>query len=500
MTTSKGADAAATTTRPPGATGAPGGAAAGAAVAPSPPAARPGTLAVILVPVFMATLDFFIINVAIPSIQDDIAATAAQIEWVVAGFGLAYGVGLITGGRLGDLYGRRRMFALGLLLFTATSAMCGVAPNGGFLVTARVLQGVSAAVLSPQVLAILGTTYTGPARARAFNAYGMTMGLAAVLGQLVGGLLIHADLWNLDWRLCFLINVPIGLAALALTPAFVPQSSAPGRPQLDFLGMGIIGLALIALVLPLIEGREKGWPAWVWVSLALSVPLFAWFAVNQARRAAAGRTPLVDMSLFSERAFTVGLLAQNVFWMGQASYYLVFALYVQYGMGLTALQAGLIFIPIGVGYMATSTTAVHVAKRLGRQTIALGGLLRVVGLVLLLLAVHHIGVTGSVAWLIPGLIVDGAGQGLALAPLASTVLMRVKPQHAGAASGVLSTILQVGNAIGVAVIGIVFYRALGSPAPAHYSHAFNMSLVYLMVVGLALASLVQLLPKVTGEK
>jgi EmrB/QacA subfamily drug resistance transporter len=442
----------------------------------------------------MVTLDFFIVNVAIPLIQRNLHASAAQIQWVVAGFGLAYGAGLITGGRLGDLYGRRKIFALGIVLFTLASAACGLAPNAAFLVVARVLQGASGALLAPQALAILSTTHTGPARARAFNAYGLTMGFAAVLGQLIGGLLIQANLFGLGWRSCFLINVLIGVIVLALIPRLVPESRSPVRSRLDILGVVLITLALVAVVLPLIEGRQEGWPAWTWVSFVVAIPLFVIFGVYQEWRRKGVGSPLIDMTSFTERAFSVGLLAQLIFWLGQAAYYLVFALYVQQGRGLSALQAGLIFVPIGIGYLFTSTTAVHVARRLGRQAIALGGLLRVLGLLLLLVSVNHIGLTGSLALLIPALVIDGAGQGLALAPLASTVLARVTPQHVGAASGVLSTALQIGNALGVALIGLIFYQQLGSGAPAAYPHAFELSLVYLIGIGLTLALLVQLLP------
>lgn len=466
----------------------------------APPATvtRPdlGTMLVLLTGTFMAVLDFFIVNVAIPSIQQDLGASAAAIQFIVAGFALSYGSALIIGGRFGDIFGRRRMFVLGMVLFTLTSAACGIAPNTAVLVTSRVLQGLAAALLAPQVLTILGHTYQGEARARAFNAYGVTMGLAAVFGQLIGGLLIKGDVFGLGWRACFLINVPVGVAALVMVPRFVPESRAPGRPRVDYVGMVLIALALVAVALPLIEGREQGWPAWSWVCLAAAVPLFALFGFYEGRTGAKGGSPLVSLGLFHERAFTAGLAAQLVFWSGQAAFFLVFAVYVQSGRGLDALQAGLIFVAIGTGYMATSTTARHVAAKLGRQVIALGGLLRALGLTLLIVTTLLIGTHGSVAWWIPALIVDGAGMGLAVAPLASTVLSRVNPQHAGAASGVLTTGIQVGNAFGVAIIGIIFYGVLGThPTADRFMHAFNYSLLYLVGVVLSLALIVQFLPR-----
>ncbi|MFC4031606.1 MFS transporter [Streptomyces polygonati] len=476
--------------------------AAPAAPAP-PPATKPhlGTLLVVLTGTFMAGLDFFIVNVAVPSTQRDLNATSAEIQWVIAGYALAFGAGMITGGRLGDIFGRRRMFAFAMALFTLSSAACGLAPNAEFLVVARVVQGLSAALMGPQVLTILATTYVGEARARAFNAYGMAMGISAVFGQLIGGVLIQGNVLYLGWRGCFLINLPIGLIALFLVPKLVPESRAPGRPKLDLVGTLLVTLGLVAVVLPLIEGRAQGWPAWTWISLAAAVPLFALFAFFERRLAAQGGSPLIDLSMFKERAFTAGLLAQLVFWIGQASFFLVFALYVQEGRGLDALQAGLIFIPLGFGYMATSTTARWFAMRLGRQVIALGGALRLVGLTALLLLVAHFGVGGHIAWLIPALAIDGAGMGLAVAPLASTVLTRIPPKHAGSATGVLTTGVQVGNALGVSIIGVIFYRIVSDThGLIGYAHALNWSIAFLLGVALVLIALVQLLPKVPGAK
>ncbi|GIE85333.1 MFS transporter [Actinoplanes regularis] len=455
-----------------------------------------GLLLTVLTGVFITTLDFFIVNVAIPSAQSDLSAGPAQIQWVVAGFGLAYGVGLITGGRLGDLYGRRRMFTLGLALFTLASLACGIAPDAGFLVGARVAQGVSAALLAPQVLAILRTGYTGPALARAFSAYGLTMGVAAVFGQLIGGLLIEVDLFGWGWRGCFLINIPIGLITLACAPRFVPESRAPGRPRLDPAGMLLITLALLAVVLPLIEGRELGWPLWTELSFAAAAGLFALFAMVESRVAARRGSPLIAPSIFRDRAFLVGLLAQLVFWMGQGSFFLIFALYVQRGRGLDALGAGVIFVAIGVGYLVTSTNAHRFAARLGRQVLAVGGLTMVAGLLLLAVAVGRIGVGGTVWWLVPGLMLDGAGMGLVVGPITATVLMRVAPHHAGAAGGLLATALQIGNAVGVSIIGVIFYGVLGeTPSPAGFADAFSAGLVCLIGVGTTLALLTQLLPK-----
>jgi EmrB/QacA subfamily drug resistance transporter len=466
--------------------------------APAPaavPEAGRATLPVILAGVFMAALDFFIVNVAIPSTQQDLRASTTAIEWIVAGYGLAYGVGLTTAGRLGDPYGRRRMFRLGLVAFTLASLACGLAPSPGTLIAARVAQGVAAAIMTPQVLAIVRTTYAGARQARAFSAYGLTMGVAAVSGQLIGGLLIQADLLGLGWRACFLINVPVGAVAVALVRRVVPESRAAGPVRLDPVGMAVLTTALVAVILPLVQGREQGWPAWTWLSFAGAAVLFVAFGANQRRRAAGGKAPLVHPALFRERAFTVGLATQLVFWLGQASFFLVLALYVQQGRGLSALQAGLLFTAIGSGYLVTSTTAHRLTARLGRQTIALGVVTMAAGLGLLAVAVAYGGTGRNVLWLAPALVIDGLGMGMAVAPLAATILSRVAPQHAGAAGGVLATAQQVGNALGVAVIGIVFYAALGDGAGRSYPAAFSHSIGYLIAVEITLAILVQLLPR-----
>jgi EmrB/QacA subfamily drug resistance transporter len=442
-------------------------------------------LAVVLSAIFVSTLDFFIVNVAIPSTSTDLHAGAGQIQWIVAGFALAVGCGVITAGRLGDLFGRRRLFALGLAAFTLSSAACGLAPTAGTLVAARVVQGLAAALMSPQVLAIIGTTYTGKALARAYTAYGLSMGLAAVFGQLIGGLLIQADVFGLGWRACFLINVPIGAAAVLATFRYVPESRN-GRARLDLPGVALVTAALVALVLPLIQGRAQGWPAWVWVSFAASAGLFAVFTAYQRRLAAAGaREPLIDPAIFRDRAFAAGVLTQVIAWLGQASFFLVLAVYVQDGLGLSALESGVLFTAIGGGYILTSIASGAVAARLGKQTVALGAALMVAGLTLLELAVR--GGAGA-GWLVPGLVVDGAGMGLIIGPMAGLVLANVAPRHAGAASGVLATVMQVGGALGVALIGIVFYR--GVPV----RQGFGDSIELLIGIALAVATSIQLLP------
>ena len=444
-----------------------------------------GALPVLLAGVFTSLLDFFIVNVALPDTQRDLHAGPSAVQFVVAGYGLAVAAGLITAGRLGDMYGRRKMYILGLGLFTLASAACGLAPSAGFLVAARVIQGGAAALLMPQIMAIINTVYTGPARARAFTAYGMTVGFGAVFGQLVGGVLIKLDLAGLGWRSIFLINIPVGVAAVALAPRLLPESRAPGGGRIDLIGSALVSLGLVAIVLPLVEGQQQGWPAWGFLCMAASVPLLGAFALHQRRLAARNGSPLINLALFRERAFTAGVVTNLAYQMMMASFFLVLALFLQDGLGLSALESGLIFLPLGLGYFVASVRSGKIAARLGPQVLALGSLVVSVGYLLLAAAVHD-----GAWWLIPGLVISGVGMGFVIAPMPAIVLARVKPEHAAAASGVLSTAQQAGGSIGVAVIGAVFYSALGGGS---YPHAFGLSLVVMAAFGLAVAALVQLL-------
>jgi EmrB/QacA subfamily drug resistance transporter len=458
-------------------------------------AGRWAPLPVILAGTFMVVLDFFIVNVALPSIQSGLQASSSAIEWIVAGYGLTSAVFLVTGGRLGDRLGRRRAFSLGLGLFTLTSAICGIAPDANVLVVARLLQGVGGAMMMPNVMAIIGVAYTGEDRVKALSIYGMVMGLAAVGGQLIGGLLVQADIAGLGWRACFLINVPVGIAALALAPRVVPESREANARSLDVTGTVLLTVALTALVLPLLDGRLHGWPLWTWISLGLAPVMLGAFAVQQRRLARRGGSPLIDPSLFRQRTFTVGLLAQLVFWCGQASFFLVLALYLQSGRGLSPIDAGLVFTILAIAYLAASLRAPELAMKHGRAVLAAGALLLTAGHAILVATVGAIGVGGSVAALAPGLVLVGAGMGLGITPLATIILSGMRPEQAGAASSALTTMQNVGNAIGVAVIGVIFFGALHSG----FASAFQWSLVALAAILLSVAFLTRLMPaKVTS--
>ncbi|ABW15101.1 major facilitator superfamily MFS_1 [Parafrankia sp. EAN1pec] len=454
-----------------------------------------GTLAVLMVGTFITVLDYFIANVAAPSVQRDLNASSAQIQGVIVGYGVAFTAGMITGGRLGDVYGRRRMFALGLLLFTVASAACGVAPNAEALIVARVVQGTAAALMVPQVLGILGTVYTGPSRAQAFNVYGLVIGLAGVFGQVIGGVLITVDVAGLDWRAVFLLNVPICLVALAYTYRVVPESRGSARTRLDLTGAALVTATLVLLVVSLVEGREQGWPAWSFGCLALAAVLSGASVLHLRRRAARGADPLIDPALFRGRGFSVGLAAMVAYFLAMGSFFFLLALYLQQGRGLSPLESGLLFLALGAGYFGSSLASMQLVARMGRWLVVAGPLTIAVGYTLVGITVWATGSTGSPAWLVPALLVAGLGMGMTTGPLTNVVLTGVAPEHAASASGAANTAQEGGAALGVAVAGAVFYPALGVAARAtDYPDAFDVALIPLVACCLVAATLALLLP------
>src|ERR1700744_4383503 len=283
-------------------------------------------LPIVLAGTFMVVLDFFIVNVGLPSIQARRHAGTTAVEWVVAGYSLTSAIFVISGARLGDRIGHRQGFALGMAVFPLASAGCGAGGKPDELVVAGLIQGVGAALLMPAILSLISTLYTGTDRLRALSAYGTTMGFAAAGGQLIGGALIAIDPLGLGWRSCLLINVPIGALALALTPALIPDTERRARAGLDLRGTALATGTLVALVLPLVEGRQSGWPLWTWLSLAAAPVLLATLLVHPRRLAGPGGDPLLDLSLFADRSFSAGLITQICFWAGQASFFVVLAL------------------------------------------------------------------------------------------------------------------------------------------------------------------------------
>jgi MFS family permease len=443
-----------------------------------PPTAHRLALPVLLTGTCLIVLDFFIVNVALPSMQLELHASSAALEWVVAGYGLTFAVLLLAAGRLGDRFGRRRTFLAGLALFTLASAGCALAPTAGALIGARLAQGAGGALISPSVLALIGVLYDGPARARAIGTYASVMGVAAAGGQLIGGLLLHADVAGLGWRLVFVINLPLGITAIALTRRCIPESRPAATAAVDVPGLVLVTAAMTALVLPLVDGRDSGWPWWTFACLAAAPLLFLEFALRQRATARRGGAPLVDLALFRTRSFVAGSLTQLLFWSGQASYFLVLALYLQLGRGLSPLRAWLVFSLLAAAYLGTSMRVAALAARFGRRVVITGAGALAAGHLLALGVVAGSGTSGPVLLLAPSLLLAGAGMGLCLAPITATVLSAAQPQQAGAVSGLLSATQQVGNAVGVAAVGLVFFGTVDRG----YAFAFEVSVALLAVV------------------
>jgi MFS family permease len=465
-----------------------------ATVATPGPATSWWPLGVVLAGTFLIVLDFFIVYVALPSIQRDLGASPAELEWVVAGFGLTFAVLLITGGRIGDRIGRRLTFCIGVSVFVVASAACGLAPTPAALIAARLVQGAGAALVSPNVLSVIGVLYTGPRRVRAITAYGVVLGMAAALGQIIGGLLIQANIADSAWRAIFLINVPVGAAAVMLAPRTVPESKAHNPGRLDIGGIALATAGLTAVVLPLVEGRQLGWPFWTWVSLACAPLVLAVLARHQQLLAHNGREPLLHPAVLSDPRLRAGLAVQVVCWCSQASFFLVLALYLQGGRGLSPAGSGLVFTILAAAYLLVSLRAPALTQRHGRNLVMVGALTVAVGDLALLLAVA-VGGSGHTGLLAPGLLLAGAGQGLWITPLTTTVLSFAEPQRAGVVSGTLSTMQQVGNSLGVAVTGLIFFDTLQHG----YNAAFSYALAELAAVLAIAAALTRMLRPLSKE-
>ncbi len=423
-------------------------------------------LIVLLLAAVLDLVDVTVVNVAIPTIQRDLGASYEAIQWVLASYTLAFALGLITGGRLGDIFGRKRVFLVGVVGFALGSALCGLAPSPEMLVASRVLQGAMAAVMIPQVLSIIQASFPPGERGAAFGAYGAVAGLASAGGPLIAGVLIQGELLGLGWRPIFLVNVPVGLLALVAAALVVRESRSEHPLRLDLTGVVIMTVGLLLLVYPLVEGRNLGWPAWTLASMGASVPVLILFAFWERRKARKDGSPLVPPALFRERAFVAGLLVNLIFFLGVGSFFFVLALHLQIGLGFTPLHAGLSILPFSLGGVVASGISVQLAPKAGRWVLAAGALLMAGGMAGLILAFSLFG-TGTGSWeVLPALLVAGFGMGLILPPLADVILAGVPTDDAGAASGVLSSTNQLGSAIGVAIIGVVFFGLLASQAPA----------------------------------
>ena len=456
------------------------------AAAPGPPqeeAPDPNrwtALIVLLTGAFLPSFDFFVVNVALPSIHTELGARPEDLELVVAGYGLAFAVLLITGGRLGDLYGRKRLFMIGMVGFTTASALCGLATSPRVLIAARVLQGLTAALMNPQVLAIIRVTFPENERARAIGYFGTALGLASIAAQLIGGALVQADIAGLGWRPIFLVNVPVGAVALFFAQRTLRESRAQGRPALDFGGIALATLTLLLLILPLVEGGGLHWPWWIIASMLAAGPALAAFVLYQLHLQHHSRSPLVSMRLFRDPGFSLGLVMAVTFFSGLSAFFLGLTVFLQQGFGYGPLATGLVFVAFGIGFVGASLLSSRVARILGPRTISLGAGLMGSGLLgIVALAQHAHGAAIDLHVLWPVLVGYGFGQGLALPTLVASVVgsSRIPPQEAGAASGVFTMVQQVAFALGVAVIAGLFFSVLDTgTTPADYERALSVAL------------------------
>ncbi|MEV4236011.1 MFS transporter [Nocardia sp. NPDC049737] len=455
------------------------------------------TISVVLTALFIAVLDSFIVVVADPSIVADLHASAGDVQWVMAGYQLSYAVFIIAATRVADRYGRKRIFLLGVALFTLSSVVCALSPNAGSLIAARVVQGLGAALMVPQVFAYVTVLVPAARRHSVYGVLGIVIGMATIGGQIIGGLLIGADLFDSGWRLVFWVNVPIGIVMFALALRYVPETGSAATRKLDMPGVLVLSAALFLLVLPLIQGQEAGWPGWVWACFAGSAVAFGLFVAIERGLERRGGDPLVPLTLFRQHSFSVGIILVLTLYALIYSYYLALSVTLQQGLGMSALGAGLVYTPAAIAFFVFSMVASRIIPKYGRRVLEVGAIMLASGyLATGLLLVSGPRITALLV--IPTLVLQSAGGGLVITPALNTVLSRVEPESAGVASGALSTAQQCGGALGVAVIGAVYFSsfhpaAVGRVAAA--GHAFAVASFGTFVIAVIAGIVVFLLPK-----
>ncbi|MFZ4615015.1 MAG: MFS transporter [Rectinemataceae bacterium] len=461
-------------------------------------------LIVVLLAAFMDLLDATIVSVAAPSIAANLRSSNAELQWTLAGYTLALGAGLITGGRIGDQFGRRRVFLLGLAGFILASIGCALAPSAGFLIAMRVAQGLAAGFMIPQVFGIIRTAFAPAARAMALGAYGAVLGLASVAGPLLGGVLVDANWFGLGWRAIFWVNVPLAAVGLLLGARVLPESHEQSPARLDLTGSALAAGVSICVLLPLVQGSEWGWPWWSLALMAAAVPIAGLFLWWERRMVTRGRQPILDPALLRVPAFVSGLAISLLFFGAIASFFLLLSLYLQLGTGRNALDAGLIILPYAVGSIITAGVGIQFATKAGRAVLIAGALTLAASQTVLLIAVGG-GANPSYWALAVPLFIGGLGLGLTAPSLINLVLAAVPARDAGAVSGVLTTVGQIGNAAGVAVLGLVFFGTLkatsataASPLAA-YGTAFSSILFWQITCYAAAAALMLLLPRRTSD-
>jgi EmrB/QacA subfamily drug resistance transporter len=419
-------------------------------------------LALVLVAECMDLLDSTVVNVAAPTIRDDLHASSSALQWVIGGYALAFAVVLITGGRLGDIYGRKRLFVIGAIGFVVASMACAFADSPEMLIGCRLAQGAAAALLIPQGLGILRDVFAPGEQGSAFAIFGPVIGLSAVLGPIIGGALVDANAFGTGWRLIFFVNLPLGLVAAIGAARLMPESRPPRRPKLDLVGTGLAALAMGLLVYPLIQGREAGWPAWTYAMVIASVTCFAALVAWSRRMRRRGRDPLVEASIFRHRSYSTGLAALVVFFAGMIGTLLVLTLFLQFGEHFSAIHAGLTLAPFALGTaLGAGLSAAVLAPRFGRSVLQAAAVIAAVGVWWLRHVIANHGLDTSSLQLAPPLLLTGVGLGMVISPLFDFILAAVTDREVGSAAGVLNACQQLAGAVGVAAIGTVFFTVLG---------------------------------------
>ncbi|KVN32330.1 MFS transporter [Burkholderia stagnalis] len=446
-------------------------------------------LVVLLVGAILPPLDYFIVNLALPAIRDGIGAHPTELQLVISAYACASAVTQITGGRLGDLYGRKRIFMIGMAGFVAASTLCGLAGSGSVLVGGRVLQGLFAATLAPQVLATIRSVFTPHEQVRVMGLYGFVFGLAAVIGQLGGGALISLHPFGLGWRAIFLVNLPIGVLALLGSWRFIPESRPPRGQRIDLPGTILLSLFLLMLVYPLTRGHEEGWPLWMTACLIGALPMLGVLLTVEGRRLAAGHDPLLDVRLFRNPVVALGLALAFLFYMLSA-FFLSYGIYLQGCLQWSPLASGLAILPFGLSFLSSPLLMPRLVGQLGGyRVLTLGFALLTTGLAA---AVALAGTRAPGPGFYLGLAAMGVGQGLVLPSIVRIVLAEVAPERAGVASGMVTATLQIGAAVGAATLGGVFFARLGAhPGALDYVHAFRASM-FAMVAILAMCVLLSM--------
>jgi len=418
----------------------------------------------------MDLLDNTIVNIAIPSIQADLGVSYATIQWLIAGYALTFATLLITGGRMGDVFGYKKIFMVGVSGFTLASLLCGASWNSGTLIAARLLQGCFAALMVPQVMSLMQVMYKPNERGGIMGIFGALAGVAATLGPVVGGILIHFNIAGLQWRPIFLINVPVGLFTLFAGFKYLPNGKSPHPLKLDLVGTALICAALLMLVYPLIQGRELGWPVWTFELMAAALPVLAVFAWWQRKKDAKDGSPLVTPLLMRTKTFVIGLIINMTFESAMLGFFLPFTLMLQVGLGFSVIKAALTGIPTAIGIsVAMAVFSQKIIPKLGRYTMVLGAVIMAAGLVLLYVLLNHFGMKISPWAIAPELLLIGMGMALIMSPMFSVALADIDATHAGSASGVLNAVQQLGGAIGTALLGLVFFTHLSNNAVANFN-------------------------------